>query len=160
MATQYDMAVKRILKDHANLLKQDVEGLSAEPEENDVFRWNAIIIGPNDTPFEGGVYKLHIQFPKEYPNKAPYVVFLTRVFHPNIFTTGEICVDILGQNWKPIFDISNVLLSIQSLLCQPDLHMTPEGGANIEAEKLFVSDRKAYNRKVRDMVRQQDKEEW
>ena len=65
--------------------------------DNNIFMWEAIIFGPDDTPLEGGVFKLHLRFSEEYPQCPPHVKFQTSVFHPNVFTDGNICLDILRR---------------------------------------------------------------
>ncbi len=73
---------------------------------------------PDDTPWEGGVFRLVLEFSEDYPNKAPTVKFLTKVFHPNVYNDGKICLDILQNQWSPIYDIAAILTSIQVLLPQ------------------------------------------
>ena len=72
-----------------------------------------LLISPEDTSWEGGVFKLTLVFSEEYPTKPPQVRFLTKMFHPNIYTDGQICLDILQNQWSPIFDIGLILTSIQ-----------------------------------------------
>jgi ubiquitin-conjugating enzyme E2 A len=103
---------------------------------------------PDDTPWEGGVFNLTLEFTEEYPNSAPKVRFVTRIFHPNVYGDGSICLDILQNKWSPIYDVAAILTSIQSLLSDPN----PASPANSEAAKLFVDDRDAYHAKVRECV--------
>lgn len=110
--------------------------------------WKAVIIGPQDTPWEGGTFKLLLEFSEEYPIKAPNVRFTTRIFHPNIYNDGTICLDVLQNQWSTIFDVQTILASVQSLLCDPN----PESPANSEAARLFVDNRRAYVRRVREVV--------
>lgn len=112
--------------------------------------WQAVIFGPDDTPWEGGTFKLVLEFTEDYPNKAPQVRFLTKMFHPNIYNDGQICLDILQNQWSPIYDISAILTSIQSLLCDPN----PASPANSEASRLYNENRREYNRRVREIVEQ------
>lgn len=58
-------------------------------------KWEAVIFGPEDTPFAGGIFKLKLEFCEEYPNKAPAVKFISKMFHPNVYADGSICLDIL-----------------------------------------------------------------
>eukprot|EP00171_Calliarthron_tuberculosum_P010370 IDg10370t1 len=88
---------------------------------------------PEETPWEGGTFKLMLDFSEDYPNKPPQVKFVSKLFHPNVYNDGGICLDILQSNWSPIYDISAVLTSIQSLLCDPN----PNSPANSEAARLF-----------------------
>ena len=80
----------------------------------------ATILGPTDSPFEGGVFFLNIHFPTDYPFKPPKFAFTTRIYHPNINSNGAICLDILRSQWSPALTVAKVLLSICSLLCDPN----------------------------------------
>src|SRR3989338_7447324 len=95
----------------------------------------------DDTPWEGGTFKLKLTCTEEYPNKPPRVVFLSRMFPPNVYSDGSICLDILQNQWSPIYDISAILASIQSLLCDPN----PLSPANAEAARLFQENKREYN---------------
>lgn len=75
--------------------------------------WNAVIIGPADTPFEDGTFRLVMHFEEQYPNKPPSVKFISQMFHPNVYATGELCLDILQNRWSPTYDVAAVLTSIQ-----------------------------------------------
>lgn len=126
------------------------QGVTGAPMDNNILAWQAVIFGPDDTPWEGGTFKLMLEFTEDYPNKAPTVKFLTKMFHPNIYNDGQICLDILQNQWSPIYDISAILTSIQSLLCDPN----PASPANSEASRLYSENRREYNRRVRDIVEQ------
>src|SRR5688572_8468495 len=71
---------------------------------------------PADTPFEDGTFRLLLTFDDSYPNKPPTVKFLSRMFHPNVYANGELCLDILQNRWSPTYDVAAILTSIQSLL--------------------------------------------
>ncbi|CAN7006331.1 unnamed protein product, partial [Brassica rapa subsp. trilocularis] len=90
------------------------------PVAEDMFHWQATIMGPTDSPYAGGVFLVTIHFPPDYPFKPPKVAFRTKVFHPNINSNGSICLDILKEQWSPALTISKVLLSICSLLTDPN----------------------------------------
>ncbi|KAI8023728.1 hypothetical protein LOK49_LG03G03800 [Camellia lanceoleosa] len=114
------MASKRILKELKDLQRDPPTSCSAGPIAEDMFHWQATIIGPNDSPYANGVFLVTIHFPPDYPFKPPKVAFRTRVFHPNINSNGNICLDILKEQWSPALTISKVLLSICSLLTDPN----------------------------------------
>lgn len=97
-----------------------------------------------------GTFKLTLQFTEDYPNKPPTVRFVSRMFHPNIYADGSICLDILQNQWSPIYDVAAILTSIQSLLCDPN----PNSPANSEAARMFSENKREYNRKVREIVEQ------
>lgn len=108
---------KRITKDLEEIKKDPMPHISAGPVGDDLYHWTGCVIGPQKTPYEGGVFKVDILFPADYPFKPPKIKFITKIFHPNISTTGAICVSILKDDgWSPSLSISKVLLSIVSLL--------------------------------------------
>ena len=89
-------ARRRLMKDLEKLTKDAPQsGITAVPLEDNILVWKAIIFGPEDTYWEGGVFRLTISFTEEYPNKAPVIKFETKMFHPNIYNDGSICLDIL-----------------------------------------------------------------
>ncbi|KAK3737013.1 hypothetical protein QZH41_018396, partial [Actinostola sp. cb2023] len=99
------------------------------------------IIGPPDTPFEGGRYSLDIVIPETYPFNPPKVKFTTKIWHPNISSvTGAICLDILKDQWAAAMTLRTVLLSIQSLLASPE----PDDPQDAVVAKQFKEDRHAY----------------
>ncbi|KAK6608377.1 ubiquitin-conjugating enzyme [Botrytis cinerea] len=114
------MALKRINKELTDLGRDPPSSCSAGPIGEDLFHWQATIMGPSDSPYTGGVFFLAIHFPTDYPFKPPKVSFTTRIYHPNINSNGSICLDILRDQWSPALTISKVLLSICSMLTDPN----------------------------------------
>jgi ubiquitin-protein ligase len=106
------------------------------------------VIRPIGTEWEGGTFRLQFVFTEDYPTKAPQVRFITKMFHPNIYTDGKICLDTLQKNWTPGLTITSVLISIQSLLSDPN----PMSPANNVAAQIYQQDRAEYNRKVLENV--------
>jgi len=147
MSTQ---ARKRLVNDFKRLQQDPPIGVNASPDPNNIMQWTAIIFGPEDTCWDGGVFRLTIEFSEEYPNKPPKVKFVTKLFHPNVYADGSICLDILQNKWSPIYDVSGILTSIQSLLSDPN----PNSPANTEAARLFSENRREYNRMVKECVEQ------
>ncbi|CAK1366933.1 unnamed protein product [Cercospora beticola] len=100
------MALKRINKELTDLGRDPPSSCSAGPIGDDLFHWQATIMGPGDSPYSGGVFFLAIHFPTDYPFKPPKVNFTTRIYHPNINSNGSICLDILRDQWSPALTIS------------------------------------------------------
>jgi ubiquitin-conjugating enzyme E2 D/E len=114
------MALKRIQRELQELGRDPPANCSAGPVGEDLFHWQATIMGPDESPYSGGVFFLDIHFPNDYPFKPPKVTFLTRIYHCNINGNGGICLDILKDQWSPALTISKVLLSVCSLLTDPN----------------------------------------
>jgi len=145
-------ARKRLAREYRKLLKDAPEGVSAEPDGDNIMRWRAVIVGGQETMWEGGTFNLRLDFSEEYPNKPPAVRFVTEIFHPNVYdedhNRGGICLDILQTKWTPLYDVGAVLVAIQSLLVDAN----PDSPANSEAASMFVQDKYAYLRRVRRCV--------
>lgn len=110
----------RLKKEIRDIQRNSNENISAGPSNDNLYEWDATIIGPIKTPYEGGVFNLRILFPKTYPFNPPKIHFTTKIYHPNINSDGAICLDILNTNWSPSLTIDKVLLSISSLLNDPN----------------------------------------
>ncbi|KAA6400199.1 MAG: putative Ubiquitin-conjugating enzyme E2 [Streblomastix strix] len=141
-------ARQRLLRDLKRIQDDPPAGIAASPLETNIMSWNAIVLGPEGTAWENGTFKLTLLFDNEYPNRPPIVKFASKIFHPNVYTDGSICLDILKDQWSPIYDVSAILTSIQSLLTDPN----PHSPANADAARLFAVNRREYDRKVREIV--------
>ncbi|KAJ4807853.1 Ubiquitin-conjugating enzyme E2 [Rhynchospora pubera] len=124
------MALRRIIKELKDLQRDPPTSCSAGPVAEDMFHWQATIMGPNDSPYSGGVF---------------LVAFKTKVFHPNINSNGNICLDILKDQWSPALTISKVLLSICSLLTDPN----PDDPLVPEIAHMCKTDRFRYESTAR-----------
>ncbi|XP_061762713.1 ubiquitin-conjugating enzyme E2 D4 isoform X1 [Nerophis ophidion] len=159
------MALKRIQKELSDLQRDPPAQCSAGPVGDDckssiavpiylgilymrpsVFHWQATIMGPSDSPYQNGVFFLTIHFPTDYPFKPPKVAFTTKIYHPNINSNGSICLDILRSQWSPALTVSKVLLSICSLLCDPN----PDDPLVPEIAHTYKADREKYNKLARE----------
>ena len=106
-------AERRLLKDLQKIQEDTVnDTIMAMPDENTVFEWTAVIMGAEDTDWEGACLKLRMKFADTYPNKAPEIKFVTKMFHPNIYKDGRICLDILNEKWTPSYSVHTILTSI------------------------------------------------
>jgi ubiquitin-conjugating enzyme E2 N len=111
---------RRIAREIQTLAKNPTPGISATPHADNTRYFDALILGPVGSPYEGGVFKLEVFLPENYPVSPPLVRFLTKIYHPNIDKIGRICLDVLKKEWSPILTVASVLLSIQSLLSDPN----------------------------------------
>jgi ubiquitin-conjugating enzyme E2 D/E len=142
-------SLRRIQKELEDLKKDCPESCSAGPQGNNLYMWTGIILGPADSPFAGGIFNLDIHFPTEYPFKPPKILFKTRIYHPNIHPQGHICLDILKDMWSPTLTISKVLLSIGSLLTDPN----PKDPLCPEIANEYIDRRGEYEIKAREWTR-------
>ncbi|KAF2093454.1 hypothetical protein NA57DRAFT_69191 [Rhizodiscina lignyota] len=135
---------KRLQSELMTLMMSPSPGISAFPNENDLLNWIATIEGPSETPYAGLTFKLSFKFPSTYPYTAPTVTFKTPIYHPNIDFSGRICLDILKEKWSAIYNVQSVLLSLQSLLGEPN-NASPLNG---QAAELWDKDPTEYKRLV------------
>ena len=133
----------RLTRELAKINSEKIEGVEILTTD-DLSTWKAMIDGPIGTPFEKGKFTLEIKFNDSYPIKPPSVKFLDKIFHPNVYLDGKICVDILQGAWRPVQNVSTILVSIRSLLIDPN----PNSPANREAASLFLQNREEYNNRI------------
>ncbi|KAJ8114484.1 hypothetical protein OPT61_g3642 [Boeremia exigua] len=161
--TMSNPAAKRLFKEYKALSSDPPEGITAGPvTEDDMFLWEALIQGPEGTPFEGGVFPAELKFPKDYPLAPPKMKFLTDMWHPNVYNNGEVCISILhppgddplqyeqaSERWSPIQSVEKILISVMSMLAEPN----DESPANIDAAKMWRNQREEYEKVVRQNVK-------
>ena len=140
---------KRILKETERLLNEPVPGITASPHPDNLRHFDVTIMGPEDSPYAGGRFALELFCPDDYPMSPPRLRFLTRIFHPNIDRLGRICLDILKDQWSPALTISKVLLSICSMLTDPN----PDDPLVPEIANLYKTDRERYEATAREWTR-------
>ncbi|EMC99694.1 hypothetical protein BAUCODRAFT_30071 [Baudoinia panamericana UAMH 10762] len=106
--------------------------------------------GPEETPFSGGLWKIHVELPDQYPYKSPSIGFVNRIFHPNIDElSGSVCLDVINQTWSPMYDMINIFeVFLPQLLRYPN----PTDPLNGEAAALMMRDLKSYDAKVKEYV--------
>lgn len=155
-------AQKRLLKELQQLELDPPEGIVASPtQEDNVFHWDCLIMGPKDTPYEGGIFNAQLEFPRDYPLSPPKMVFTPSILHPNVYPNGEVCISILHQpgndpnqyelaeeRWSPVQSIEKILLSVMSMLSEPNI----ESGANIDACILWRDNREEFERQVKNNI--------
>jgi len=133
-------------------------GFYAKPVRNvqtgvlDLKSWECGIPGKEKTAWEGGLFKITLSFPDEYPTKPPKCKFVPPLFHPNVYPSGTVCLSILNEddNWKPAITIKQILLGVQDLLDDPN----PESPAQADAYNMYKKDRPGYNKRITESVRQ------
>lgn len=143
------MAAKRVRKELREMSRNPLTNCSAAPSEDDLFTWSAVIMGPTGSVYQGGVFHLKIKFPPDYPFRPPKVTFSTKIYHPNVNASGGICLDILKDQWSPALTVSKVLLSISSLLTDPN----PDDPLVPEIARLYQTDRRRYDQTAKEWVR-------
>lgn len=156
-------AQRRLAKEFQHISQTaGVEGVLAAPVgDDDLFNWRCAIRGPSDTPYEDGVYEGVLKFPKDYPLSPPSMRFTSEMWHPNIYKDGRVCISILHQpgddpmhyesadeRWGPLQSIDKVLLSISSMLGDPNVNSP----ANVEAAKELRERPKDYESRVRKLA--------
>ena len=154
------MAIIRLHSELKQINKDPNYFFSVSPDENDFLYWKFIMIGPPETFYEGGTFEGSIRFPKEYPNKPPKLKFTSEMFHPNIYSNGEVCISILhegvdeynyeeaNERWNPSHSVNSILMSVVSMLGYPNF----ESPANLDASVEWKNSEETYKKKIFNLV--------
>lgn len=159
------MAQAHLQKQLKDLLRHPVGGVKVEPVEGNLMKWDVWLLGPDQTPYEGGCFRAQFTFPDEFPMKPPALKFISDFWHPNVYPDGNVCISILHapgtdqQNsletaqmrWTPVQSLEKVLLSVLSMIADPD---PSEAGApaNVDALVQWRKGRPQYIEKCRALV--------
>ena len=147
--TQPSTLIRRITKEISECKEN---GIDLIVNELNITKMECILLGPEDSEYESGVFRLNIEFPNRYPFSAPHIKFINKIYHPNVSMSGDICLDILKDKWSPALSLHKVLLSIQSLLTDPN----PDSPLNGDAAQLYRTDRKEYKKKCQRYILEND----
>lgn len=158
---------KALLMELKSLQEEPVEGFRITlVDESDLYNWEVAIFGPPNTLYEGGYFKARLKFPVDYPYSPPAFRFLTKMWHPNIYENGNVCISILhppvddpqsgelaSERWNPTQNVRTILLSVISLLNEPNT-FSP---ANVDASVMFRKwrDSKGKDREYSEIIRKQ-----
>lgn len=138
---------RRIETDVMKLLmsNHDVELINDNMQE-----FNVKFYGPKETPYENGIWRLHVELPDNYPYKSPSIGFVNKIFHPNIdIASGSICLDVINSTWSPLYDLINI---VEWMI--PGLLKEPNGSdpLNNEAATLQLRDKHLYDEKIKEYI--------
>uniref|UniRef100_A0A7S0N8S4 UBC core domain-containing protein n=1 Tax=Chlamydomonas leiostraca TaxID=1034604 RepID=A0A7S0N8S4_9CHLO len=133
-----------------DVMKLMMSDWQVELVEDNISEFYVVFYGPKDSPYEGGVWKVHVELPEAYPYKSPSIGFVNRIFHPNVDEmAGSVCLDVINQTWSPMFDLINVF---EVFLPQLLLYPNPTDPLNGEAAALLMREPQAYAQRVKDYV--------
>ncbi|ODV91235.1 hypothetical protein CANCADRAFT_2949 [Tortispora caseinolytica NRRL Y-17796] len=140
------MVTKRLQSELMQLMMSSPPGISAFPtSDSNILEWNGTITGPEDTHYENLTFRISLSFPGNYPYAAPTIKFVSPMWHPNVdLASGQICLDILKEKWSAVYNVQTILLSLQSLLGEPN-NKSP---LNPYAANLWDTNPKTYKQKV------------
>ncbi|KAF9791874.1 ubiquitin-conjugating enzyme/RWD-like protein [Thelephora terrestris] len=136
---------RRLMKELNELRTNPPEGIRVVTNEDNMLDVTGIIEGPEGTPYAGGYFKVKFSFTSEFPAAPPKCWFATKIFHPNVSSAGEICVNTLKKDWQSSFGISHILVTVKCLLIYPN----PESALDEEAGKLLLENYDSYCSRAR-----------
>lgn len=148
MATNENLppnVIKQLARELKNLDETPPEGIKVGVNDDDFSTIFADIEGPAGTPYENGVFRMKLILSRDFPHSPPKGYFLTKIFHPNIATNGEICVNTLKRDWNPSLGLRHVLIVVRCLLIEP----FPESALNEQAGKMLLENYEEYARHAR-----------
>ncbi|KQK16940.1 ubiquitin-conjugating enzyme E2 22 [Brachypodium distachyon] len=148
MATNENLppnVIRQLAKELKNLDDSPPEGIKVIVNDDDFATIFADIEGPSGTPYENGIFRMKLILSRDFPHSPPKGFFTTKIFHPNIATSGEICVNTLKKDWNPSLGLRHVLLVVRCLLIEP----FPESALNEQAGKLLLENYEEYARHAR-----------
>ncbi|CAL2036843.1 unnamed protein product [Caenorhabditis brenneri] len=166
--SQMEQSSLLLKKQLADMRRVPVDGFSAGlVDDNDIYKWEVLVIGPPDTLYEGGFFKAILDFPRDYPQKPPKMKFISEIWHPNIDKEGNVCISILHdpgddkwgyerpeERWLPVHTVETILLSVISMLTDPNF----ESPANVDAAKMQRENYADFKKKVAQCVRKSQEE--
>ncbi|KZS96880.1 hypothetical protein SISNIDRAFT_437665 [Sistotremastrum niveocremeum HHB9708] len=142
------MTIKRVHREIADLAKEDLGKMTLGPKDDNLFEWKAMLPGPEGSVYEGGLFQVDIVLPADYPFSAPKVTFATRIYHMNISERGNVCMDLLKNNWSPALSLYKAMLSLSSLLTDPN----PKDPLVPQIATQYTRSRKAHDETARQYV--------
>lgn len=167
MAQPTSSALRALALEYKSLQEEPVEGFRVKlVNEDNMFEWEVAIFGPPDTLYQGGYFKAHMKFPPDYPYSPPSIRFMTKVWHPNVYENGDLCISILHppvddpqsgelpcERWNPTQNVRTILLSVISLLNEPNT-FSP---ANVDASVMYRRwrDSKGRDKEYENIIRKQ-----
>jgi ubiquitin-conjugating enzyme E2 S len=142
--------MKHLLRDIKRLEAANLEesGITVTINEENVMQIDTEYAGPEGTPYEGGSFRMRLTIDADYPNVPPKGRFLTKIFHPNVSTSGDVCVNVLKRDWKPDIGLAHILTVIRCLLVEPNA----ESALNEEAGMLLLEGFEEFASKARMMT--------
>ena len=163
LSSSQNFAFKKLKREFEEINERaDVPFTVGLLDDSDLMHWEVLLVGPENTIYEGGIFRAVIDFPADYPNSPPKMTFTSPMWHPNIFKNGSVCISILhppvvdhtnlmermDEKWRPVLGVKEIVLSVLSILCAPNL----ESPANVDAAIEYKGNYEGYKKRVRAML--------
>lgn len=141
----------RLREEYESIRKSGNPAITLNLEQNNLFCWKLMICGPEESPYEGGLFDIRVEFSESYPNQPPAFYFLTPIYHVNIASNGAVCHSVLDSNYSPSIGVYHIILYIISMMINPE----PKSfmADRVELAKLYNSNRESYLENAREYTR-------
>ena len=139
-------ALTRVQRDLDLLSQVESAPYSATASDDNLFSWQVMIGGPENTPYDGGVFMMEFIFPPTYPFAPPKIKFLTKIYHCNVNNKGEVCLEILKEGWSPLLNAAKILDEVCSMLCCPNAEHPLEA----DIGQMYRENRDEHDRMARE----------
>lgn len=118
------------------------------PNTTDLFNFN-LAITPQQGYYKSGTFRFTVEVTQNFPMEPPKIKCINKIYHPNIDLQGNVCLNILREDWSPVLNLNSVLIGLNFLFLEPN----PNDPLNKDAANVLVKNRALFTKNVRESMR-------